>query len=429
MSGPVAKLRVALTAVAGARELSFDDLCATELAEVVKTGQSVVREVQALMLTASAVADRKDVAATQGATSMQDWLAREAGVSRRDAGRDLKLARDLEKRAPLTREAMGQPRMSPKKAEVITGALEKLPPQLGPEERSTVEADLVKKAQRHSLEDLRRAAKRSVEVLDPTWADQREATQLEREERQARAKATFWMNQPNDEGMVEGGFSIDALTADILRSALEAKTAPRNSTSESFEDKVPHPQRLGRAFVDVLRHLPTDGFGNHGGVAATLVVTINEDSLRKRTDVAGTTSHGTRVSPAELRQLACNAGILPAVLNGASQPLDLGRTQRLFTPAQRQALAQRDGGCAFPGCARPPGWTEAHHIRPWSGGGTSSLDNGVLLCAHHHRTIHHADWVVRLTPDGMPEFIPPRHIDPRQRPQTNDRWKPTTRTG
>ena len=77
------------------------------------------------------------------------------------------------------------------------------------------------------------------------------------------------------------------------------------------------------------------------------------------------------------------------------------------------------GGCAFPGCDRPPGWCEAHHIRHWAAGGPTSLANGVLLCGAHHRLIERGDWEVRLAADGIPEFRPPPWIDPDRRPRRN----------
>ncbi|MCE3552081.1 HNH endonuclease, partial [Pseudonocardia sp. RS11V-5] len=79
----------------------------------------------------------------------------------------------------------------------------------------------------------------------------------------------------------------------------------------------------------------------------------------------------------------------------------------------------RDGGCAFPGCDRPPSWCEIHHVREWQHGGPTTLHNLVMLCAIHHRLIHHSHWEVRMV-DGLPEFIPPSWIDlsrtPRRRP-------------
>ncbi|MQA24609.1 MAG: hypothetical protein GEU94_03875 [Micromonosporaceae bacterium] len=76
-------------------------------------------------------------------------------------------------------------------------------------------------------------------------------------------------------------------------------------------------------------------------------------------------------------------------------------------------------GPAFPGCDRHPQWCEAHHIRHWADGGASDLDNGVLLCGHHHRVIHKGEWEVRIAADGCSEFIPPRLVDPRRKPLRN----------
>jgi hypothetical protein len=125
------------------------------------------------------------------------------------------------------------------------------------------------------------------------------------------------------------------------------------------------------------------------------------------------------VSAAEARRLACDARIIPAVLGGAGEILDLGRARRLFTGALRRALVLRDGGCAFPGCDRPYSWCEAHHIDGWAAGGDTALDNGVLLCGHHHRLVERGDWEVDLDPGGLPQFHPPLWVDPDRRPRHN----------
>ena len=75
--------------------------------------------------------------------------------------------------------------------------------------------------------------------------------------------------------------------------------------------------------------------------------------------------------------------------------------------AIRRALILRDNGCAFPGCDRPPGWTDAHHITHWAHGGNTALHNLVLLCAHHHDTVHHHNWTITLH-HGQPQFHPPQ---------------------
>ncbi|HEX6404667.1 MAG TPA: HNH endonuclease signature motif containing protein [Pseudonocardiaceae bacterium] len=100
-------------------------------------------------------------------------------------------------------------------------------------------------------------------------------------------------------------------------------------------------------------------------------------------------------------------------------PLDVGREQRLATAALRDALAQRDQGCAFPGCDRPPRYCHAHHRISWLDGGQTKLDNLCLLCERHHVIVHRQGWHIRLDARGYPEFIPPKAVDPTRTPLHN----------
>jgi hypothetical protein len=102
------------------------------------------------------------------------------------------------------------------------------------------------------------------------------------------------------------------------------------------------------------------------------------------------------VSTSTVATLVCAGGRIDATLSASGAVLDLGREQRLFNHRQRIALAIRDGGCLWPGCERPPSWTEAHHIDHWAHGGTTDLDQGVLLCRHHHLRLHNDHWTIRL---------------------------------
>jgi hypothetical protein len=97
--------------------------------------------------------------------------------------------------------------------------------------------------------------------------------------------------------------------------------------------------------------------------------------------------------------------------------------QRLFDRYQRLALAQRDGGCLWRGCDRPPAWCEAHHLTGWAVGGPTDLANGGLFCGFHHRLLHGGEWQARMAPDGVVEVIPPARIDPDQTPIRHARFK------
>ena len=122
------------------------------------------------------------------------------------------------------------------------------------------------------------------------------------------------------------------------------------------------------------------------------------------------------VSITEARRLACDAGIVPVVLGSRGQPLDVGRLSYVVPDGMRRALNTRDRGCTFPGCSRRPRRCHAHHVIHWVDGGDTALETLTLLCRYHHHLIHHGDWQVRMQ-DGRPWFVPPRWIDPRQRPR------------
>ncbi|MET1020617.1 MAG: DUF222 domain-containing protein [Arthrobacter sp.] len=133
------------------------------------------------------------------------------------------------------------------------------------------------------------------------------------------------------------------------------------------------------------------------------------------------------VTASTARKIACDADIIPVLLGGEGRILDLGRAARVFPPHIRKALTARDQGCAFPSCTIPAPWCEAHHITFWSRGGTTGTDNGTLLCSHHHHLIHKEQWTIHVR-TGIPWFIPPPHIDPRQVPRRNHYFH-TTRLG
>ncbi|MFF2277495.1 DUF222 domain-containing protein [Agromyces sp. NPDC058126] len=125
------------------------------------------------------------------------------------------------------------------------------------------------------------------------------------------------------------------------------------------------------------------------------------------------------MSAAMLRRMAADAELIPMVLGGRSEPLDVGRAKRLFTRAQRLALAERDGGCAS--CGRNIGYVDAHHIRWWERDtGPTDLDNGVLLCTHCHHQVHRDGWRIFASRHEI-WFIPPPHVDPGQRPRLGGR--------
>lgn len=123
--------------------------------------------------------------------------------------------------------------------------------------------------------------------------------------------------------------------------------------------------------------------------------------------VAHTEDGRTTVGGAAIERALCIGGAVEITVDSRGRPLDVAREARLFTPAQRIALAARDGGCMWPGCDRPPAMTEAHHCTPWSEGGCTDIDDGISLCAFHHVELHFRGWAIANDGQGRFLLFPP----------------------
>jgi hypothetical protein len=110
------------------------------------------------------------------------------------------------------------------------------------------------------------------------------------------------------------------------------------------------------------------------------------------------------ITAGQARRLACGAGIIPAVLGGKSQVLDVGRKARFHNKAQRTAMGVRDRGCTALGCDWPPGMCHAHHNQPWSTGGSTNIADGRLLCPRHHSYAHHPKYQMNDAGNGKVSF-------------------------
>ena len=153
-----------------------------------------------------------------------------------------------------------------------------------------------------------------------------------------------------------------------------------------------------------LENLPDTGLPVHGGTTTSVMVTLGLDTLRTGIGVA-TTSTGDRVTAEQARRLACQARIVPVVLGRKGEVLDLGRSARLFSPAQRKAMAIRDRECTTEGCSIPAAWCEAHHWKQrWASGGRTDLADGKLLCSFHHHRAHDPAWQVHHHTNGSTTF-------------------------
>jgi hypothetical protein len=155
--------------------------------------------------------------------------------------------------------------------------------------------------------------------------------------------------------------------------------------------------------MEYIESFPVEKLPKSGGVSATVVVTMPLETLIGGLTAAGVAT-GHRVSPGLARRLACEAGIIPAVLGSKSQVLDLGRRVRFHTEPQRIALALEQGGCTAEDCDWPPGMCHAHHDTPFSEGGGTSVKNGRLLCPRHHARAHDPTYQIAKLPSGKVRF-------------------------
>lgn len=416
--GRVAWLHRQIDRIADAVATESGLIGAGEVAEV----ERAIRRLEGVKLGLIARADREEAHRRHGATSTSAWLDGLTHAGGASASAQVALATALDGGLEATRSALGAGEVSARSASIIVQAMRELPADLTGRDRGRVEAALVRDARRLDPAKLRRRA--TLALADAQRSAAEAAAHQEQllvdQERRAYQCATITLYDRGD-GTTKGEFVVPTGAAHALKKVLEAMTAPRRArrfTQESAEDTIvaellgesatapggrnddwaalSWAEREGRAFTEILEHLPTDRLT--GRVAATVVVTMTLEQVEAAAALAresGVPSVGAvacdtghQLSTSAARRLACNAGILPAVLGGASLPLDLGRQERLFSEAQRVSLATRYTECAARGCDRPYAWTELHHDPPWSKGGPTDLDHAIPLCGAHHRLVH-----------------------------------------
>jgi hypothetical protein len=379
-----------------------DDLVAT-----VELGEQARSALAAVQAGAVAEADARDLGKqTLAYGSTGDWLTHLGGLRKGEGRRVVARAHALTGPLDATRIAMAAGTVSPEQADVIVKAVDALPS--GPAVRSRGEQTLLDHAGSFDATDLTRTSRHLVHVVDPDATDRKLERQLDREER-----ASHLGRYLSIVGDGAGGVRLkgrgSAEDGALLTAALLPLTAPSPAVDDHDTGLVHDPRdagaRMWDALVTVAQHaLDTDLPPDSHGAPARVMVTTTLRSLREGL----ADSAVQELSVSTTRRLACDAEIVPAVLGTRGEPLDVGRAKRLVTLAIWVALVLRDQHCAFPGCDRPPLMCHAHHILHWISGGETKLSNLALLCGHHHRTIHHSPWEVRINSnDKQPEFLPP----------------------
>ena len=300
-----------------------------------------------------------------------------------------------------------------------------------PEIIREAEALLVEQAQALPAELVAQSAQRTCATLDPDGVEPRE--------NELRQKRRFHLGREVD-GMTPFSGLADPINAGLLRAALSERTAPSRqprfidpddleATDESaaFDGRpLDGRTREQRAF-DIVFGLLTAGIRTdrdavgslHGTATVTVVVTAKE--LVAGTGAAWIDDILSPVSTATTREIICDGGVHLQIEDDKGEILWEGDRERYFTPAQRRALAVRDGGCLGPNCTAPPSWCHAHHVVEWEHGGPTDVDNGALLCSFHHHQLHAGGFQLRMN-RGVPEMLAPPWLDREQQ------WRPTTKS-
>ncbi|MEQ7127153.1 DUF222 domain-containing protein [Actinopolymorpha sp. B11F2] len=328
-----------------------------ELIDLLVDLQGLIAQCDAGLLAAISEADRRDLGKTAGATSTTNWLSDMLRIRPGQASRKVKLAKDLDTSLVMTRTEMNAGRISADTADVIAQTMRDLPSEAGPDTRFDAEHAMLEHAHTFHPGELTKIGKTILNSVDPELTDQILAKKLaDEEKRAARARELSISDDPYSTSSFVRG-KLDAETSEMLRTALEPLAKPRPTTADGPDTRT-YAQRMGDGLHELLRrYLDSGESPSHAGEKPHLVIRI--DGIR----------------------------------------LFVGKTRRL--------LELRDRGCAFPGCDRPPSWCEGHHVIAWLKGGPTTVANGVLLCAFHHRLTHQGAWTVRIAGDGMPEFVPP----------------------
>lgn len=243
---------------------------------------------------------------------------------------------------------------------------------------------------------------------------------------------------PQTDGMWRLTGQIDPESAAILNTALDPFTSPRRGGPRFTRTEdiaraqaiIDDPRTTERLALDGLLELVKRGSAADPAAMQpamralvkivstvdTAEADINAGDPASDTGFGVIESNGELVSTASVQRALCDGDSVHVTLDSHGKPLDLGRTSRLFDRRQREALAVRDGGCLWPGCDRPPAFTEAHHTKQWKRDrGKTNIADGILLCRFHHLQLHNNHWeIARRKTDYW--LTPPRSVDPAQKP-------------
>jgi Domain of unknown function (DUF222) len=341
--------------------------------------------------------DRSRAALAEGAVSTVSWVRGRCGLSGAAAAERVRMARVLDD-LPQTTASFREGRASFANVALIVG----LAGDVGTEATRSVEDTLVGAAEKLDIGRMSRLVAFTRYRLDADGALERDIHT--HEHRWVSCDQTFG-------GVFVLRGELDAEGGALVKTALDALSAPAGPSDERRGS-----QRRADALVDLAsRQLQSSDLPTAHGQRPHLTVTVSLDALQGREGAGPAELGGVgAIHPESARRIACDAvrtvAVVAAgedggsgtgsVVAGADTTLSVGRATRTIPAAIRTALVLRDKGCRFPGCDRPPEWTDGHHIEHWADLGETEVPNLVSLCRRHHHMVHERGWSIRLEPDG-----------------------------
>jgi Domain of unknown function (DUF222) len=327
--------------------------------------------------------------------------------------------------APVT-QALADRRISVESADAIRAGLG------GP--NSAITAEKLLGAAKELCEAARTIDPDALRVAAAQFRDELDLDGVALREEERRAKRSLRLFVQAD-GTTKLVWIMDPETAAVVREIYDRATSPKRGgvrfvdpRQKTIAEQILTDDRTPDQLAsDVFEQLLTLGTGTDphfmlGSGAPVIRVTTTRRALQTGTGLVRIEGQAAPISMRALERLACTGILKPIVFDENLQPLDLkpldlGREQRLFSPKQREALAVKWGGCAAPGCGRPPSWTETHHIVFWGRDkGRTNIADGIPLCKHHHLLFHNNGWEIERDNHGEYWLIPPKTHDPDQTP-------------
>jgi hypothetical protein len=397
----------------------FGALSEEEFIDAVREIEAIRRQLDTADHAIVAEVRARDLAGTHLARTAQGFLGQLWRITPREAGARVREADQLSPRitqtgevlAPLCPAAAAARKLGILNAahtKVILDTMTALPAGLPVAEVDSAEQILVDAAHALHAQDLARVAQQLLDTIDPDGPEPCE------DEQQGRR---YLRLRPGRCGMTRIDGLLDPETAAKAAAVIGGLSAPRPD-DPSGPDLRSAGQRRHDALGTVLDlALRADELRTSGGAPVTVHVSMTAEQFESRSGHTYT-SYGQAIRIDQALRMADQGAIAWLVHNSHGGVLNYGRTRRLATSAQTEALITRDGGCAFPSCDQPPEWCQRHHIHAWIDGGETSLDNLVLLCPYHHARHLQQGWRIEVR-HGVPWFIPPPLIDPEQTPLRN----------